>query len=86
MYRFMELKIELIILHFVVKNLHNRISTVFSQTQLITNYLEKIFEFCFLELLTYLPFFKEHFKKSLVLHIPHKYSAEMSKKSEVVSK
>ena len=47
----MELKIELIIFHFVVKNLHNRISTVFSQTQLITNYLEKIFEFWFPELL-----------------------------------
>lgn len=33
----------------------------------------------------YLPFFNTHFKKSVVQHIPHKYSTEMCKKSEVVS-
>ena len=35
-------------------------------------------------IVAHIPFFKEYFKKSLVLHIPHKYSAEMCKKSEVV--
>lgn len=37
-------------------------------------------------IVAYLPFFSTDFKDTVQKHIAHKYSSEMSKKSEVVSK